>query len=139
MLRRGRNLLSLYAPGSGTNRCSSTTTYEHLSIPIPDDLIVADAINTPTKYSSRRGRGAGSKGKPHAEVRTGQTEGDCTPPECKPFKGVGDRTHVSLRYTAGKKEHSPCSEAPCSLFPCFLFKIALASARCVMGCMSGSA
>jgi hypothetical protein len=38
----------LYNPGSWTNRCSGTTTYE--SIPIPDDLIVADAINTPTKY-----------------------------------------------------------------------------------------
>ena len=38
----------LYDPGSWTNRCSGTTTYE--SIPIPDDLIVADAINTPTKY-----------------------------------------------------------------------------------------
>jgi len=40
----------LYDPGSWTNRCSGTTTYENLSIPIPDDLIVADAINTPTKY-----------------------------------------------------------------------------------------
>lgn len=38
----------LYNPGSWTNRCSGTTTYE--SILIPDDLIVADAINTPTKY-----------------------------------------------------------------------------------------
>jgi hypothetical protein len=27
-------------------------------------------------------------------------------------------THVSLRYTAGKKEHSPCSEAPFSPASC---------------------
>ncbi len=40
----------LYNPGSWTNRCSGTTTYEYLSIPIPDDLIVPDAIVTPTKY-----------------------------------------------------------------------------------------
>ena len=41
-------LRPLYNPGSWTNRCSGTTTYE--SIPIPDDLIVPDAINTETKY-----------------------------------------------------------------------------------------
>jgi len=40
----------LYDPGSWTNRCSGTTTYENLSISIPDDLIVPDAINTKTKY-----------------------------------------------------------------------------------------
>jgi hypothetical protein len=43
-------LRPLYDPGSWTNRCSGTTTYENLSIRIPDDLIVPDAINTPTKY-----------------------------------------------------------------------------------------
>lgn len=40
----------LYNPGSWTNRCSGTTSYE--SIAIPDDLIVPDAIDTPTKYST---------------------------------------------------------------------------------------
>ena len=45
-------LRPLYDPGSWTNRCSGTTTYENLSIPIPDDLIVPDAINTETKYST---------------------------------------------------------------------------------------
>ena len=43
-------LRPLYDPGSWTNRCSGTTTYENLSIPVPDDLIVPDAINTETKY-----------------------------------------------------------------------------------------
>jgi hypothetical protein len=43
-------LRPLYDPGNWTNRCSGTTTYENLSIPIPDDLIVPDAINTETKY-----------------------------------------------------------------------------------------
>lgn len=40
----------LYNPGSWTKRCSGTTTYEKLSIPIPDNLIVPDAINTPNRY-----------------------------------------------------------------------------------------
>jgi hypothetical protein len=44
----GSPLRPLYNPGSWTNRCSGTTTYE--SIPIPDDLIVPDAINTETRY-----------------------------------------------------------------------------------------
>src|SRR6478672_5614739 len=40
----------LYDPGSWTNRCSGTKTYENLSILIPDDLIVPDAINFLVKY-----------------------------------------------------------------------------------------
>lgn len=45
-------LRPLYNPGSWTNRCSGTTTYENLSIPIPDDLIVPDAINLIIKYQT---------------------------------------------------------------------------------------
>ncbi|NEN94537.1 MAG: hypothetical protein F6K50_03045 [Moorea sp. SIO3I7] len=48
----GSPLQPLYNPGSWTKRCSGQTSYENLSIPIPDDLIVPDAINTPTKYST---------------------------------------------------------------------------------------
>jgi hypothetical protein len=43
-------LQPLYDPGSWTKRCSGTTTYENLSIRIPNDLIVADAIKTKTRY-----------------------------------------------------------------------------------------
>lgn len=43
-------LRPLYDPGSWTKRCSGTTTYESLSIRIPNNLIVPDAINTPTQY-----------------------------------------------------------------------------------------
>lgn len=46
----GSPLRPLYNPGSWTKRCSGTTTYENLSILIPDDLIVPDAINLPLKY-----------------------------------------------------------------------------------------
>ncbi len=46
----GSPLRPLYDPGSWTKRCGGTTTYENLLIPIPDDLIVADAIDTPEKY-----------------------------------------------------------------------------------------
>ncbi|NEQ06189.1 MULTISPECIES: hypothetical protein [unclassified Moorena] len=45
-------LRPLYDPDSWTKRCSGTTTYENLSIPIPDDLIVPDAINTLVRYST---------------------------------------------------------------------------------------
>jgi hypothetical protein len=37
----------LYDPGSWTKRCSGTTTYENLSIGLPDSLIVPDAITSP--------------------------------------------------------------------------------------------
>ncbi|NES22060.1 MAG: hypothetical protein F6K41_24835 [Symploca sp. SIO3E6] len=46
----GSPLQPLYDPGDWTKRCSGTKTYENLSIPIPDDLIVPDAINTPVRY-----------------------------------------------------------------------------------------
>jgi hypothetical protein len=46
----GSPLRPLYDPGSWTKRCSGTKTYEKLSIPIPDELIVPDAINTVLKY-----------------------------------------------------------------------------------------
>ncbi len=48
----GSPLRPLYDPGSWTKRCHGTTTYENLSIPIPDDLIVPDAIDTPERYST---------------------------------------------------------------------------------------
>jgi hypothetical protein len=49
VIPEGSPLRPLYNPGSWHQRCAGTTTYEHLSIPIPDDLIVPDAINTPTR------------------------------------------------------------------------------------------
>jgi hypothetical protein len=42
----------LYDPGSWTKRCSGKTTYENLSIALPDSLIVPDAITIPEKYST---------------------------------------------------------------------------------------
>jgi hypothetical protein len=45
-------LRPLYNPGSWTKRCSGTKTYENLSIRIPDDLIVPDAINLVFNYST---------------------------------------------------------------------------------------
>lgn len=45
-------LRPLYDPGSWKKRCAGTKTYENLQIPIPDDLIVPDAINTPQRYST---------------------------------------------------------------------------------------
>ncbi len=42
----------LYDPGSWTQRCQGTTTYENLSIAIPDALIVPDAITIPEQYST---------------------------------------------------------------------------------------
>jgi len=42
----------LYDPGSWLNRCDGTTTYENLSIQIPDGLIVPDAINEPGRYET---------------------------------------------------------------------------------------
>ncbi|WAL62607.1 hypothetical protein [Thermocoleostomius sinensis] len=49
VIPEGSPLRALYNPGSWHQRCLGTTTYEHLSIPIPDDLIVPDAINTSTR------------------------------------------------------------------------------------------
>lgn len=46
----GSPLRPLYDPGSWTQRCSGTKTYKNLSILIPDDLIVPDAINLVLKY-----------------------------------------------------------------------------------------
>jgi hypothetical protein len=43
-------LQPLYNPGDWKKRCSGTTTYENLSIQIPDDLIVPDAIDLVIKY-----------------------------------------------------------------------------------------
>ncbi|NJN29042.1 MAG: hypothetical protein HC824_00125 [Synechococcales cyanobacterium RM1_1_8] len=42
----------LYDPGSWLKRCSGTTTYENLSIQIPDGLIVPDAVNEPGRYET---------------------------------------------------------------------------------------
>jgi hypothetical protein len=86
--------------------------------------------------TKRRGRGAGSKGEQglrreastvSAEVQRDKQKGIVPHLNASRSKEWGIATHVSLGYTAGKKEHSPCSEAPCSeapcsLLPCFLFK-----------------
>jgi hypothetical protein len=48
----GSPMRPLYDPGDWEKRCQGQTTYENLTIPIPDDLIVPDAIVTPTQYST---------------------------------------------------------------------------------------
>jgi hypothetical protein len=43
-------LTPLYDPGDWENRCQGTTTYEHVSIPLPANLIVPDAVSDPANY-----------------------------------------------------------------------------------------
>jgi hypothetical protein len=50
VIPQGSPLRPLYDPGDWEKRCQGQTTYENLSIPLPDDLIVPDAIKTPTQY-----------------------------------------------------------------------------------------
>ncbi len=50
VIPKGAPTRPLYDPGSWTKRCSGKTTYENLSIALPDSLIVPDAITTPTQY-----------------------------------------------------------------------------------------
>ncbi len=52
VIPKGSPVRALYDPGSWEKRCQGQTTYENLSIALPDDLIVADAINAPTVYST---------------------------------------------------------------------------------------
>jgi hypothetical protein len=52
VIPEGSPLAPLYDPGAWEKRCQGTTTFENLSIPLPADLIVPDAINTPTEYAT---------------------------------------------------------------------------------------
>jgi hypothetical protein len=52
VIPKGSPMRSLYDPGSWEKRCQGTTTYENLSIAIPDALIVPDSITIPEQYST---------------------------------------------------------------------------------------
>ena len=76
-----------------------------------------DVLNKKKRQRSRLRREASTVS---AEVQTGQTEGDCTPPECKPLKGVGD-CDTCFAWLHGREEGVfPLLRS--SLLPCFLFK-----------------
>jgi hypothetical protein len=52
VIPKGSPMRPLYDPGSWEKRCQGTTTYENLSIAIPDALIVPDSITTPPEQYS---------------------------------------------------------------------------------------